>query len=146
MVAQPVFTVTHKCIMFLWYLANNNTFRKLSDKFNIAKGWAYETTDNITWLGDCEKAANVTSFHKTTRGCDMLGAIDGCHIRLQKPPARGMDLINIQYYCSILIQGIVNHTGSFIDIFVGVPGRVHDCRMLRMSQFLSSMATINGDF
>ena len=30
----------------------------------------------------------------TTRRCDIISAIDGCHIRLQKPPARGMDYIN----------------------------------------------------
>ena len=141
----------------LWYLVNNSTFRELSDKFNISKSWAHETiekrlnlactiaTDHIRWPGDCEKAANATAFHKTRR-CDIIGAIDGCHIRLQKPPARGMDYINIKYYCSILFQGIVNHTGSFIDIFVGVPGRVHECRMLRMSPYFHQWQQLMGTF
>ena len=102
--------------------------------------------DHIRLPGDCEKAANATAFNKTTRRCDIIGAIDGCYIRLQKPPARGMDYINRKYYCSILLQGIVNHTGSFIDIFVGVPGRVHDCRMLRMSPFFHQWQQLMGSF
>ena len=31
-------------------------------------------TDHITWTGDCKKAANTT-FHKTTRRCDIIGAM-----------------------------------------------------------------------
>ena len=57
--------------------------------FNISKSWAHETmekclnlaciiaTDHITWPGDCEKAANATAFHKTTRTylVPLMGAI-----------------------------------------------------------------------
>ena len=43
--AQPVITVKPKCTMFLWNLANNNTFWELSDKFNISKSWAHKTIE-----------------------------------------------------------------------------------------------------
>ena len=69
----------------------------------------------------------------------VIGAIDGCHIRVQRPPIRGGDYINRKSYYSVLLQGIVNDEGRFIGIFAGPPGRVHDARMLRGSTF-----TLNG--
>ena len=45
--AQPVFTVKLKCIMCLWYLTNNNTFRELYDKFNISKCCLIKQLKNV---------------------------------------------------------------------------------------------------
>ncbi|CAM4610408.1 unnamed protein product [Leuciscus chuanchicus] len=41
----------------------------------------------------------------------VIGAIDGCHIRVQSPPIRGGDYINRKSYYSVLLQGIANDDG-----------------------------------
>lgn len=76
----------------------------------------------------------------------VIGVIDGCHIRVQRPPIRGGDYINRKSYYSVLLQGIVNDEGRFIDIFAGPPGRVHDARMLRGSTFYTEWQEKMGNY
>lgn len=46
------------------------------------------------------------------------------------------------------LQAICNHERRFIDVFTGVPGKVHDARVLKMSDIYSQIADIcmeNGE-
>ena len=147
-----------KVIMFLWYLSNQNSFRELSDKFDISQGAAHnaivemlDTTCElastfIIWPSECEKQGNAVVFHRKCGIHNILGAIDGCHIRIQRPPVRGGDYLNRKSYYSVLLQGIVDDRGRFIDIFAGPPGRVHDSRMLRVSPFFEDWRESMGEF
>lgn len=133
--------------MFLWYMGNQNSFREISDKFNVCRSTAHATITQVltvmsgighrfvSWPRTCEKRMSSTVFQRTSGLDKVIGAIDGCHIRVQRPPIRGGDYINRKGYYSVLLQGIVNDEGRFIDIFAGPPGRVHDARMLRGSTF-----------
>ena len=62
------------------------------------------------------------------------GAIDGCHVRIL-PPAEPQKkgYINRKLYPSVILQGICDARGRFIDVFVGQPGSVHDALVLRRS-------------
>ncbi len=53
----------------------------------------------------------------------MIGAIDGCHIEIRRPHVRGIDYMNRKGFYSILLQGIVDEHGRFIDVFVGPPSQ-----------------------
>ena len=77
---------------------------------------------------------------------NITGAIDGCNIRLQRPKKHGSDYINRKGYFSMLLQGICDDRGRFIDVFVGPPGRVHDARMLRLSPFYQNSCQKLGAF
>ena len=74
-------------------------------------------------------------FARSSGIANIIGAIDGCHIRLRRPWRHGSDYLNRKRYFSVLLQGICDDRGRFIDVFVGPPGRVHDARMLRLSPF-----------
>ena len=64
---------------------------------------------------------------------------------IQRPSQQRLDYMNRKGYFSILLQGICNHEGRFMDVFVGPPGRVH-ARMLRESPFFLMGGTfILGD-
>ncbi|CAL8278585.1 unnamed protein product [Boreogadus saida] len=43
--------------------------------------------------------------------------------------------MNRKSYCSVLLQGIVDADGRFINFFTGVPDRVHDAKLPRTSSF-----------
>ena len=43
------------------------------------------------------------------------------------------DYYNRKGWHSILMQGMVNHLGQFMDIYIGWPGRVHDARVFANS-------------
>ena len=133
-----------KKVIFLWHMANQNSFREISDKFNISQSTAHNiislmlsricrlAAKFIRWPSPCEKIASMVAFRNIMKRDDIIGAIDGCHIRKQRPSQQRLDYMNRKGYFSILLQGICNHEGRFMDVFVGLPGRVH-ARMLRES-------------
>lgn len=69
----------------------------------------------------------------------MLGAIDGCHIKIRKIGESNLDYINRKSESSILLQGVCNNKRKFIDIHCGEPGSIHDARLLRKSKLYSHL-------
>jgi len=151
-------------LMTLWYLANENSFREISDKFCVARGSACKVirrvlellvlfaSSCIKWWDDDEKANSSVAFCHVTNVNNVIGAIDGCHIRITRPAAYGDNYMNRKGYYSILLQGVCDDEGFFRDVFVGPPGRVHDARVLKMSpvyrnadQLLGSTHKLLGD-
>ena len=61
-----------------------------------------------------------------------VGAIDGPIISPQECPADYYNS-NRKGWHSIILQGLVDHNGLFMDIYVGWPGRVHDARVFSNS-------------
>ncbi|KAE8741492.1 hypothetical protein FOCC_FOCC012977 [Frankliniella occidentalis] len=63
-----------------------------------------------------------------------VGAIDGCQVYfILDDTEKSQEYINRKLYYSINLQGLVDHRGRFINIFVGFPGSCHDLRVLRHS-------------
>ncbi|XP_051254008.1 putative nuclease HARBI1 [Dicentrarchus labrax] len=100
----------------------------------------------VSWPIGCEKRVSATSFQHTSGLEGAIGAIDGCHIRIQRPPVRGGDYMNRKSYYSVLLQGIVNAEGRFINVFTGIPGRVHEARLLRSSPFFQEWQEMMGEY
>jgi len=67
------------------------------------------------------------------------GAIDGSHIRIDKPTEDRESYINRKQYFSLHIQGTVNHKMQFIDVFVGYPGSIHDARVFKNSSLRNDL-------
>ncbi|KAM3876298.1 uncharacterized protein ACN63O_024338 [Diretmus argenteus] len=136
-----------KLLMFLWYMGNQNSFREISDRFDVSPSTAHRaildvlgtlcslTSSFIAWPNHCEKRVSAAAFARVCGINGIIGAIDGCHIKIQRPIIRGADYLNRKGFYSVLLQGIVDEKGRFQDIFVGPPGKVHDARMLRSSNF-----------
>jgi hypothetical protein len=64
----------------------------------------------------------------------VAGAIDGTHIHIRKPYVGPKDYF---YFKSsgytIQMQAVVDRHKRFLDVTVGMPGTIHDSRMLRRS-------------
>ena len=139
------FSYKVKTVMFLWYMANENCFREISDKFNISQSWGHRiivrclnmtcelAAQHIVWPNNCDKITISGNFKYTSGQDNIIGAIDGCHIKILKPNIRGQDYINCKSYFSILLQGICDDQKRFTDVFIGVSGKVHDASCLRIS-------------
>ena len=99
-------------------MSNNNTFRELSDKLNVAQSWCHaivlkclEYTSSfsdrcIKWPGRCEMEAIATVFERRSRIPNVIGAIDGCHILIKRPASHSVDYLNRKDCHSVLLQGI----------------------------------------
>lgn len=135
--------------MTIWYLANRETFRQIADRFNVADSAAYSTIKNVTeflvtlsceyihWPTEIEAERESQIFERKKNLHHVIGAIDGSHIRINKPHMYAEDYINRKGYYSVLLQGTVNSKMLFIDIVAGEPGSMHDARMLRKSKLYS---------
>ncbi|KAI4455228.1 hypothetical protein MML48_1g01257 [Holotrichia oblita] len=133
-------------LMSLWYLANTETFREIADRFNVAISTAHKEihkfaksvaslhNEYIKWPTRLEAYHISNGFAQKGGFGNVIGAIDGCHIRVRKPISDGNDYINRKGYASIILQGVVDHQKRFIDISVGHPGSLHDARVLRKSK------------
>ncbi|XP_069983751.1 putative nuclease HARBI1 [Penaeus vannamei] len=87
------------------------------------------------WPNENEKLRSSRVFRRACSKDKVIGAIDGCHIKIQRRSPRSIDYMNRKGYFLIL-HGICDDKGRFFNIFVGPPGRVHDVRLLHTSLFL----------
>ena len=67
----------------------------------------------------------------------VIGAIDDSHIPILKPADSPSDYFNWKGFYSIIIQGVVDSHGLFMDVNIGWPGKVHDARVFHNSTFYS---------
>ncbi|XP_055912599.1 uncharacterized protein LOC129946435 [Eupeodes corollae] len=69
---------------------------------------------------------------------NVIGAIDGTHIRILCPVRKHDEYLNYKRFYSIQCQSVVDSKLMFNDAFVGFPGSVHDTRVLKNSQLYKS--------
>ncbi|XP_031351370.1 putative nuclease HARBI1 [Photinus pyralis] len=129
----------------IWYLSNMETFRQISDRFDVTLSCAHHvinvvldflvnnSSKFIKWPSEQEAKEEAYYFEKKKGIANVIGAIDGCHIKIHRPVIHEQDYVNRKGYHSIILQGVVDSKMKFIDISTGHPGSVHDARVLRKS-------------
>ncbi|XP_071958993.1 uncharacterized protein [Antedon mediterranea] len=70
----------------------------------------------------------------------VAGAIDGTHIKITAPTENAQDYFNHKWSYSVLLQGLVDADGKFMNTFFGLPGSVHDARMFNLSTLSNKLA------
>ncbi|KAK5650044.1 hypothetical protein RI129_001073 [Pyrocoelia pectoralis] len=153
-----------KVLFTLWVLAKPESFLAAGDRFGLARSSAHGIFKEVVavLVGLMNQYIRWPNNHDTAIGVriksggfpGVIGAVDGCHIQIKQPLANANDYYNRKQVHSVILQGICNHKRIFTDIYVGMPGRVHDARVLRTSpiyghltnnQFLPQNYHILGD-
>ncbi|XP_071579822.1 putative nuclease HARBI1 [Temnothorax nylanderi] len=101
----------------------------------------------VKWpnANECEVSCNI--FEMRSRGFQgVIGAIDGCHIPCKQPIRNSHDYYNRKGFHSIILQGVSNHRGKFIDCFIGMPDRMHDARVFRQSPLFEHISNARINF
>jgi hypothetical protein len=142
-------TSTKALLLTIWYLSNTETFRQVSDRFDVFLSSAHRCLlrvlkfflslriEYIKWPTMNEYREISVGF-RMKQGIDgIIGAIDGCHVRIRRPQEHQEAYVNRHKYCSVLIQGVVDHRKRFLDVYCGEPGSIHDARLLRKSNIYS---------
>jgi hypothetical protein len=91
----------------------------------------------IEWptIGSDREKSTKAGFEELCGFADVIGALDSCQIvMLERPGAPFSD----KYYTrkkrfSMHLQAVVDHTGRFLHVYSGDPGRVHDSLVLQRS-------------
>ena len=91
------------------------------------RDWIVCPTHADGWKDVADGFRKKWNFHHT------LGAIDGKHIRIFKPPKAGSLYYNYKSYFSIIIMAIVDADGRFIYVDVGAPGSCSDGGVFRQT-------------
>lgn len=137
---------TKSVLLCLWYLANKESFRQISDRFNVSMSSAYRVLvrvisficdlrqEYIKWPDNNGKRQSSEEFQKKQGFNGVIGCIDGSHIRINRPRHDEEVYVNRKGYHSLLLQGVVDERKMFIDVFCGEPGSLHDARLLRKSE------------
>lgn len=106
----------------MWFLANSETYRQIGDRFDLSRGHCYEVVlqfinilyhvkdDYIVWPGLSKGKEVVTAFN-ALRGHDsfpnVIGCIDGCHIRITIAGVDKDSYINRKKFTSVVLQVFV---------------------------------------
>lgn len=137
-------------LIYVYWLAHGLSYRVVSSVFGVPKATVHRVIHKVAqniWV----KLKNVIFFprpeelqavgqgfvelSRTPAFKNVVGAIDGTHIRIKPPRQHQIDYLNYKGYYSISMQAICDSCGRFLDIFVGYPGSVHDARVLKNSSF-----------
>ncbi|XP_071649930.1 putative nuclease HARBI1 [Temnothorax longispinosus] len=82
----------------------------------------------------------MEDFETRSRGISgVIGAIDGCHIPIMQLHNNAVDYYNKKGFHSVILQGVCDNKKRFIDVYIGVPGRVHDARVFRNSPLFQNI-------
>ena len=147
---RPPVPAEKQLLLALWLLGNQESFRGVADRFDVAESCAYtclrrvfKALKNMAHLfivwpkGD--KARNVMAGFEEKRGIPgVIGAIDGCHIPIKAPRICPENYINRKGFHSLVLQAVADNDLIFTDCYVGWPGSVHDARVLNNSDLLGS--------
>ena len=140
--------VDEQVAIMLWRLATNTEYRTIASLFGVGISTVcsivHKTAQTVVEfllpkyvcipLEDKLKEI-VAEFESLWGFPQVVGAIDGTHIPILHPQESPSDYYNWKNFYSIIMQAVVDSRCCFVDVNIGLPGKVHDARVLSNSSF-----------
>lgn len=98
----------------------------------------------IRWPQGHDIVMTIESFRSKQGIPNVLGAIDGTHIRIEKPAAFEQDYCNRKKFFSISLQIVADANMRITNVHCGEPGSLHDARIFRRSELYHAANADNG--
>ncbi|KAM4031898.1 uncharacterized protein ACNLHF_019279 [Anomaloglossus baeobatrachus] len=136
-----------RLLITLRFLATGESYTSLHLQFRVGKSTISEivrctcgviwqklqpivmpSPTEATWLQVAAGFQTVANFP------NCIGAVDGKHVRVQKPPRSGSLFFNYKKYFSVVLMAVADAHYKFIAIDVSAYGSTGDSRVLRTSQ------------
>lgn len=145
--------------IFLWFAGHQSaSFCDVADIFNICISSLHKVTKRMTYFlsnlapeviiwPNNERQAEIERHFREKNGYPgIIGAVDGTHIKIDKPLEDPDSYINRKGYYSIQAQLVCDHQLKITNLFVGYPGSVHDARVFRTSDLFHSLQEKCNEF
>ncbi|XP_011700942.1 PREDICTED: putative nuclease HARBI1 [Wasmannia auropunctata] len=151
-------TAEKHILCYLWFVGHESaSYRDVADRFGISISTLYNVITRVTefimslapniirYPTSAEKEETSTYFFQEKGFPGIIGAIDGTHVRIDKPLQDADSYINRKKFFSLHAQGTVNQNLKFIDVFIGYPGSVHDARVFKNSSIYDDLYQLCED-
>nr|CAI5837360.1 unnamed protein product [Callosobruchus analis] len=137
-------------IIFLWFAAHETaSYKGVSGRFDISGSTLKKVVTKMSYFlsnlspdvitsPSVEEHVHISQQFATHGFTGVIGAIDGSHVRNDKPSENPDSYINSKGYHSFNLQVVCDHKRKIRDVVIGFPGSVHDSRVFRASP-LSTM-------
>jgi hypothetical protein len=147
-VRKPL-SVEQRVAITLWRLGTNNEYRSIGHLFGVGLSSVHvgvkEVCNMPSWTSYClvmsryylvivSRKLYVDGFECKWGFPQCIGAIDGTHIPIIAPKENALDYFNRKGHHSVVMQALVSCDYTFMDIYIGWPGSVHDARVLTNSK------------
>lgn len=154
---EDVIPPASRLLITLHYLATGDSFSSIARLYLIGVSTANQIIketieviwDNfhqfyivfpMDWEVESEKWTNL---HRLPH---CVGAVDGKHIRIQKPPHSGSLYFNYKKYFSIILLAVCDADANFIYVSIGAPGSLSDASVWNNTELGLELAAGNIDF
>lgn len=91
----------------------------------------------IQWPNEVDAIDITEHFKKTCGFPNVIGAIDGTHIKIRAPSTDSASYINRKGFASLNLQVVCDSRGLFTHCYAGQVGSVYDARVFRNSPVAS---------
>ena len=143
-IMRKYIAVDERLAIASWFLARGCDFHTIGHLFGVSKASVCLIVKEVCsalvqLLPQFTTIPTVAALTEVIKGFEQLGfpscagAIDGTHIPIVSPSECPADYYNRKGWHSVIMQGLVDHKGRFMDIYIGWPGRVHDARVFANS-------------
>lgn len=129
------------------YLSTGMSYRALAFSFRMGRSTVaqiIEETIDVIWkrlkplyVKEPTKDSCVTVAEKFELKCNfpnVIGAIDGKHVRIKAPANSGSNFYNYKKFFSIVLQGVADADLKFVSAEVGAYGKESDGGIFSRSQ------------
>ena len=145
-IREPL-TVELQVAVTLWRLGTNAEYRSIGHLFGVGLATVCVAVHDVCraivdlLLPQYIRVPSGVRIHDVVEGFECkwgfpqcVGAIDGTHIPVIAPRDSPLDYFNRKGYHSVLMQALVSFDYTFMDVYIGWPGSVHDARVLTNSR------------
>lgn len=89
---------------------------------------------------------SARAFERRSGIPDIVGAIDGSHIRVAPPKCDQRSYYNRKHFYSVILSAVVDARGAFMACDVGYPGRMSDSKVLKYCKLYTHAVQWFGRF
>lgn len=132
--------------MGLYHLAYGNSYVTIGPNFNVGKTTVIEAVQDVV-DALCDLKNDYIKFPLTNRDVlatrqtfedlsdlpNVIGAIDGTHIKIKTPTESGPDYFSRLQQHDVVVQAVADGEKRLLDVAAGFPGSMLDSRVLRNS-------------
>ena len=143
---KPPVEVGKQVMIAVWYLATQESFFSIADRFDISESTCHgvvhrvcsalcQAVDVLCPWPRGQRIYEVSQGFQDLCGLPgIIGAVDGCHIRIRPLKDDEQSYYNRKKFHSIVLQGICDSSMFFTNVYCGWGGSTHDARVFRNSE------------